>query len=229
MNNIVIGVIGILGIVIAYLIGRWLNNKFPSPFTIPILIATVVLVSILLLFGITYETFMIGGKWVNELLGPSVVALAYPLYLQRKLLKKYFLPIFSGVFIGALIGVVSGLLLAKWMNVDEFIVYSLVPKSVTTPVAMNIAESLGGVPPLAAVFVMIAGIGGAVLGPIVFRIFRIHKSVAKGVGLGSASHAIGTSTAMEHSQQAGAVSTVAMVLSAIIVSILTPILVGGLY
>src|SRR5690606_25776881 len=116
-----------------YLIGRWLNNKFPSPFTIPILIATIVLVSILLLFGISYETFMIGGKWVNELLGPSVVALAYPLYLQRKLLKKYFLPIFSGVFIGALIGVVSGLLLAKWMNVDEFIVYSLVPKSVTTP------------------------------------------------------------------------------------------------
>lgn len=225
MANFFIAFISIVGTIVAYLVGRWINRKFPSPFTIPILIATILVIVFLLLGKIPYETYMIGGQWINELLGPAVVALAYPLYMQRRLLWKYFLPIVSGVFVGAVVGILSGVFMAKALQVSDWIIYSITPKSVTTPVAMDIASSLDGVPPLAAVFVMIAGIGGAVIGPILFRYVRITRHVAKGVGFGSASHAIGTATAMEYNQLEGAVSTVAMVLSAIIVSILTPLLV----
>lgn len=225
MNDVLIGFLAIAATMIIFFFSQWLYKKFPYPFTLPILISTIIIVSGLLVFNISYNTYFIGGQWIDRFLGPAVVALAYPLYQQRKIVKQYMYPIFVGVLFGSMIGVCSGLLMGKWLGLDRLILLSLLPKSVTSPVAMDIASSIGGSHALAVAFVMMAGISGAVIGPTLFRSFGIHNEIAKGLGMGSASHAIGTAKSMEINIKTGAASTVAMVLSAIIVSIITPLFV----
>lgn len=215
----------VLGTIGAYLIGKWIYVRTKVSFLLPILSAAIIIIAVLLLFNISYETYMTGGKWIERLLGPAVVALAYPLYQNRHIVKKLAFPIVSGTLIGAIVGLSSGIYLARILGVEDIVIYSLAPKSVTTPVAMEVAESLGGEASIAAVFVMIAGIGGAMLSPYVFGLFKINTPIGRGIGLGSASHAIGTAKALEQSEMAGSISTVAMILSAIFVSILAPLLI----
>ncbi|MYL58772.1 LrgB family protein [Virgibacillus halodenitrificans] len=226
MSKFAIGVVAIVITIVVYFLAVKLHRKLDYPFTVPVLTSTVLIIILLLSFRIPYETYMVGGGWIEKLLGPAVVALAYPLYQQRETLKKLTAPILIGTSCGAIVGVSSGLLLAKWAGFEETIIYSLTPKSVTTPVAMAVTESLGGTTPLAAVFVMIAGIGGVLMSSAVFQLFRIKHPIGKGVGMGGASHAIGTASAMESSQLEGSVSTIAMIVSAVVVSLITPLLVS---
>ncbi|MET3505921.1 LrgB family protein [Halalkalibacter oceani] len=212
-----------------YIGAKELYRRFPYPFMLPVLVGTIILILLLLLFQISFETYYTGGQWLEKLLGPAVVALAYPLYKQMQMLRNYFWPIVVSVFLGALVGMTSGLLLTKWGGFDAELVYSIVPKSVTAPIAMDMATTLGGIAPLAAVLVMVAGVGGSVLAPYCFTWFHIKNDVSKGVAIGSASHAIGTAKAIENSEQEGAASSVAMTLSAIIVSVMGPMLVFLFY
>lgn len=207
-----------------YFLSKKLYQRFPTPVTIPLLIGTTLMIVILTVSGIPYETYMVGGKWIEQLLGPAVVALAFPLYKHRSVLKTYFFPLTVGVTFGAFLGVISGAQLSKLLGIEEMLIYSIMPKSVTTPVAMEVAQALGGIPALAAIFVMIAGIGGVVLGPFLLKLFNINHVIGKGVGLGSAAHAIGTSRALEYGELEGAISSVSMTLSAIIVSLLGPVM-----
>lgn len=224
MVKFFIGILGIAVTIASFIIATRINRKKPSPLTLPVLLATFSIVLLLLILKIPYETYMIGGEWIDKLLGPAVVALAYPLYIQREIIKQIAAPMIIGIFTGALVGITTGVLFAKLIGFDDMIIYSLSPKSVTTPVAMDIASSIGGIPPLAVVFVMIAGIGGGVMSSFVFKWTGITNYIGRGVGIGSASHAIGTAKAMENSRLEGSVATVAMVLSAIFVSILAPII-----
>lgn len=228
MINFLIGAAAIIATILIYIAAIKLYRRFPHPLMLPILTGTLTIIASLLVFDISYQTYSIGGQWIDRLLGPAVVALAYPMYKQWETLKTYYFPILAGVASGAIFGVGSGILLAKWANIDPLITYSLTPKSVTTPVAMDIADTIGGAPPLAAVFVMVAGIGGAVVGPFLFKWLRIESSLAKGIGMGTASHAIGTAKAMENSQEEGAVSSVAMTISAVVVSVITPLFIAVL-
>ncbi|WP_027955995.1 LrgB family protein [Halobacillus kuroshimensis] len=205
-----------------YLATLFVYRRHRRLYTTPVIVSTALIVIILLVFHLPYETYMTGGKWIDRLLGPAVVALAYPLYQFRDILKKMFVPIMTGTVIGAVVGIVSGLLLSKWAGFSDLIIHSIVPKSVTTPVAMSISESTGGVMPLTAVFVMIAGIGGLLIHPFVLKVSGLTHRIGRGVGMGSASHAIGTSASMERDTLEGSISTVAMVLSAVIVSIIAP-------
>ena len=222
MTNLYIGSIAIIGTIIIYILSAKIHDRFAKPFTIPMLISAVCIVFILLILDIPYATYMTGGRWINEFLGPAVVALAYPLYIQRHTIKKLFIPILSGIIAGAFIGVLSGVLLTKWAGFSDEIIATISTKSVTTPVSMAITESVGGIRPLAAILVMIAGISGAVLNELLFKLFNIHHYIARGIALGSASHAIGTATSMEKSLIQGSVSSIAMVISALTVSIITP-------
>lgn len=226
MNEYIIILFSIIGTSVAYIIGRWIYQRLYFPFFIPIVVASVFIIIFLISFNISYDTYMLGGNLISKLLGPAVVALAYPLYSQRALLKRLAIPIVVGTFVGAIIGIVTGVLFAKWLHFDKEIIYSLSPKSVTTPIAMEVAKSLGGHMSLAAVFVIIAGIAGAVLHRYIFKLFRLKSKVSRGVGMGSGSHAIGTAKALENSEVEGSASTVAMILSMIFVSLLTPVLVG---
>ncbi|MFS0864494.1 LrgB family protein [Fredinandcohnia sp. 179-A 10B2 NHS] len=216
----------IIGTVIIFFGMTKLYKLIPFPLLVPIATTTLVIIIGLLLFSIPYETYMLGGKWIDELLGPAVVALAYPLYHNRNALKAYFKPIFIGVIVGSTAGVLSGLYLAKLFSVSPVVLFSLAPKSVTSPVAMDIADVIGGVPALAAVYVMIAGIGGAMFGPILLKITKVDHYIGVGLGLGTASHGIGTAKALEMGTNEGAISSVAMILSAIYTAIILPVLVG---
>lgn len=226
MTELLTACLVIIGTYSIYWLSKKLHNRLGYTLTAPVFIASLCVIVVLLIFNISYETYMIGGKWINELLGPAVVALAYPLYQQRDTLKKLTGPILAGTSVGAVVGISTGVLLAKAVGFEETLIHSLTPKSVTTPVAMAVSETIGGVPTLAAIFVMIAGFGGVFLSSFVYRLFRIDHPIGRGVGIGSASHAIGTAKALESSLFEGSVSTIAMIVSAVIVSVATPSLVA---
>jgi predicted murein hydrolase (TIGR00659 family) len=226
--NLITGLLAVMLTVAVYYTARGIHRKFTSPLTIPIFLSTFFIIIILVILHVPYETYMTGGDWISQLLGPAVVALAYPLYLQRRTLIKMAAPLLIGITVGAVVGVASGLLLAKWAGFEEVILYSITTKSVTIPVAMAVTETLGGITSLAAVFVMIAGIGGVLMHKYVFQLFRLHSHIGRGIGLGSGSHAIGTAEAMEQSQLEGSISTIAMVISAVVVSLITPGLISWL-
>jgi predicted murein hydrolase (TIGR00659 family) len=199
--------------------------RFSYPILIPVLTTTVFVILLLLAFHISYDEYMIGGKWINSLLGPAVVALAYPLYKQREMLVKYSIPIIGGVFVGLFAGMISGLVFAEVFGIDRSLILSIVPKSITTPVAIQIATGLGGVPSMTVVFVMIAGFSGVILGPLLLKWIRIKSSLGKGIALGSASHALGTSKAFEYGELTVSMSSVSMTLSAVLGSVFGPIVV----
>lgn len=224
--NVITAISAITFTVVIYRLSLIIHRKLESPFTLPILISTVIIVGFLTIFRIPYEQYMIGGEVINQLLGPAVVALAYPLYIHRKIMLKLAAPLLIGTAAGAFIGVISGISMAKWAGFGPEILYAISAKSVTTPVAVVITKSLGGITSLAAVMVMIAGIGGAVMHKYVFRLFGIRSQLGRGMAMGSASHAIGTAEMMKDSPLEGSISTVAMVASAIIVSLITPELVS---
>ena len=220
--NVIIGISTVVLTILMYQIALRIHKKWPHPFTLPVLLSMIFIIAVLLIFGASYDQYMIGGGWINELLGPAVVALAYPLYIQRKTLVKLAAPLLIGTTAGAFVGVISGLLLTYWAGFSEEILYAISAKSVTTPVAVVITETLGGITSLAAIMVVIAGISGVIVHQYVFKLFGIHSELGRGLGMGSAAHAIGTAEVMKESQLAGSISTVAMVNSALVVSIITP-------
>ncbi|MBE4908323.1 LrgB family protein [Bacillus luteolus] len=199
-----------------------LYQKKPSPILVPIATTTLALILLLSLFNYSYEEYMTGGKWIDELLGPAVVALAFPLYQNRKLLKKYYIPIVAGVLSGSFISLLTGICMSIFIGLDKEIMLSILPKSVTSPVAMDIAGEIGGAPSLAAVYVMIAGIGGAVFGPSLLKRCGVTHYIGIGMGFGAAAHGIGTAKALEIGEREGAISSVSMILSAIFAAIFLP-------
>lgn len=200
-----------------------LYKQFPHPLLLPIITSTVVLIVCLSITHIPYKTYMLGGIWINQLLGPAVVALGYPLYKSRKTIMEHFLPILAGVFSGTCFALLSVLCAAYLFGIKGTLLASLLPKSVTTPIAIAISTELGGDPALTVTFVMIAGIFGAMAGPFILRLFRVKDPLGRGIGYGSASHAIGTSKAIEEDALTGAVSSIAMILCGLLTSILLPI------
>ncbi|HLQ73514.1 MAG TPA: LrgB family protein [Bacillota bacterium] len=228
MNEFILAPTIIVLTIILYLAINVLYQKFRTLFLLPVFITSVTIVTIILVGNISYDTYMIGGVWIDRLLGPAVVALAYPLYQQRETLKKLKGPILTGVLFGSVFGVVSGVLFVKILGFEDYIAMAVSPKSVTTPVAMAISESLGGSTTLTAVFVMFAGTGGPIISPYVMKLFRLDGDMGRGVGLGTASHGIGTSVAMEESQLQGSISTIAMIVSAVVVSLITPLILAVL-
>lgn len=199
-----------------YLLMNRLYLKYSFAFLLPLLTTTIVIIVILSVLQLSYETYMIGGKWVNHLLGPAVVALALPLYKQRKTLMGQLVPIVGGVVMGLVVGMVSGVLLAEVLGVSQNLILSIIPKSITTPVAIQVTTAIGGIPSMTIVFVLLAGLTGAVLGPTIFKWFRVTSQLGRGMAFGSASHAIGTSKAKEFDELTVSISSVAMTLSAIL-------------
>lgn len=218
-----------IGTIAIFAMMRMVYRRYKAPFLIPVLTTSICIVALLLSFNLSYDTYMKGGQYIDLLLGPAVVALAYPLYKQFDVLSKNMVPILSGVTVGAIIGMISGLLLAKMFGVDKQLILTLLPKSVTTPVAMEVADMLGGHASLTVVFVMIAGFTGVVIGPYVLKGLRVDSDLGQGIAFGSASHAIGTSKAFEYGLNTATVSSVAMTLCAIAVSIFAPWIVWLFY
>ncbi|WP_226670199.1 LrgB family protein [Metabacillus litoralis] len=207
-----------------YALMKKLYHHVKHPMLVPIFTSSFITVCTLLIMNISYTSYMNGGRWIDELLGPAVVALAIPLYDHRVLIKKNIVSIFISVFIGSFIGIISGITMSLLVGVNKELLYSIAPKSVTTPIAMEISELLGGTPAIAAVYVMVAGISGAMMGPYVLKKIKIRNSISRGIGFGTASHGIGTARALEMGSVEGAVSSISLTISAIFTSILCPII-----
>lgn len=199
-------------------------QRVPFPLLLPIVTSTLILIVMLTLSKISYSTYMVGGKWINQLLGPAVVALGYPLYKGRKTILTHFYPIVTGVLVGTGLAVFTILFSSFIFGIKGSLLASLLPKSVTTPIAIAVSSEIGGVPALTVTFVMIAGIFGALAGPYILNGFRVQDPVGRGIGYGSASHAIGTSKALEEHHLTGAMSSIAMILCGLLTSILLPLI-----
>ena len=205
-----------------FFLAKLLQKKTGLMLLNPILLTIAVLIVFLKLAGISYETYSEGGKLIEFWLKPAVVALGVPLYLQLETIKKQLLPILLSQLAGCFVGVASVVIIAKLMGASEEIIYSLAPKSVTTPIAMEVTQSLGGIPSLTAAVVVCVGLLGGILGFKTMRLMHVGNPMAQGLSMGTAAHAVGTSAAMDVSRKYGAFASLGLTLNGIFTALLTP-------
>lgn len=201
---------GITLSIAAFGVGVKLNRKLKSPVCNPLIIAIVLIVAVLLIFRIPYDSYNVGGEIINMFLAPATACLAVAIYTKIDILKQYWLPIIVGCAAGSAASMGSVYLLCRLFGLDESITASLLPKSVTTPIAVSIAGSAGGVVPITVVAVIFTGILGGIFAPLLIRIFRISDPIAAGLAIGASSHAVGTSKAIELGEVEGAMSGLAI-------------------
>ncbi len=193
------------------------------PLANPVLIAVAALVGLLWMTGTPYEKYFEGAQFVHFLLGPATVALAIPLYAHLNKLKRMALPLLATLLLGSLTAALSAVLVGSLLGASQATLLSLAPKSVTTPIAMGIAERLGGLPSLAAVLVMLTGILGAVGARSLYQMLGIHDPAVRGFALGIASHGIGTARAFQENEETGAFAALAMGLNGLATAMLLPL------
>ncbi|AMO84538.1 Holin-like protein CidB [Solibacillus isronensis B3W22] len=210
--------------VLLFILLNRLYLKVGNPFLLPILTATIITVIILLVFNIPYETYMEGGEWISKMLGPAVVALAFPLYNQRELIFKYKYSIITSIMVAMLAGLISVIALLLLFGASKDFILTSLPKSLTTPVAMQVSDIVGGIPPLTAVMVMVAGFTGAILGPVLFKLFKIDTAISRGVAMGSASHGVGLTKLKEYSEEDLSIGSLSMGLSAVVGAFIIPLI-----
>lgn len=209
---------------IAFEIGCFLYKKTNFPIFNPLLISMIIVIILLKVFNISIATYNKGGDLINFFLTPSTVILAVPLYKKLQLLKKNAVPIIIGILVGSSTGMFCIIIMCRIFLIPKNIDLSLIPKSVTTPIGMEVSRQLGGVPPITVAAIIITGIIGAVVGPVVFKALKIKDPIAKGIALGTSSHAIGTTKAIEMGEIEGAMSSLAIGVAGLLTVILAPIM-----
>lgn len=219
-----IAFICILLTVLVYYLSKQLYKKVRFAFLSPLLIAPCILSSMLVGFHIDYSDYDSGGRWLSNLLQPAVVGFAIPLYKFRKVMKKYAKIIAISMTAGVTIAIVSSGLFSHVVRLNDHYLLSLLPRSITTPIAMAVSVDIGGMPTMTAIFVIVTGISGMILGPMVIRYLHIQEKLAKGLLLGMGAHGAGTSKALEFGSEEGAAASLAMVLAAIFTLVFAPIL-----
>ncbi|UOQ44937.1 LrgB family protein [Halobacillus salinarum] len=207
-----------------YQLSKWGYRRVGHILLSPIFITPLFLIVLLLTADIPYAAYNEGGQWLSYLLGPATVAFAVPIYKHLPLLKKHRTVILVSLSIGSLAGLLTSMLYAAAFQLSGEVIRSLAPRSITTPVAMEVAESLGGIPTLTAVFVIITGITGSLTGPFIIRLLKIDHPLARGLMLGMSAHGIGTSRAFEIGEVEGTFSSLAMILGALITVVFALIL-----
>ncbi len=188
---------GIALSVLTFFIGVKIQKKTGLTVCNPLLIAVILTIGVLLIFDIPYEDYNVGGSVINMFLAPATACLAVSIYTKVQILKENWLPIAVGCTVGSLTSMSCVYLFCRLFRLDEAMTYSLLPKSVTTAIAIGVSESHGGIAPVTVVAVMITGIGGSIIAPAMIRFFRVKNPVEAGIAIGACSHAVGTSKAIE--------------------------------
>lgn len=207
--------------ILVFVLATIAYQKLKSPLVNPLLVSITSIILFLNLFHIPLDDYMQGGSVISLFLAPATVVLALSVYRQIQVLKRYYIPIVLGCLAGAVTAMTSAAFLCRAFGLDEALVSSMIPKSVTTPIAMEISRELGGIVPVTVAAVILTGILGAVFSPLMIRIFRIQNPVAAGVAIGASSHAVGTSRAIELGEVQGAMSGLSLCVSGIITVILS--------
>ncbi|GKX27605.1 membrane protein [Vallitalea longa] len=207
---------GILISIVMFEIGLYINKKTKLAIMHPLLISIGLIIGVLLIFDIPLDSYEKGGDMISYLLGPATVILAVPLYKQFHLFKQNKKPILIGIIVGVLTTITSVFALCKVFSYEQELLYTLIPKSITTPIGIEVANSIGGIPSITVVAIVLTGITGAIIAPIILKLFRINDKVAIGIAIGTSSHAVGTSKAMEMGEIEGAMSGLSIGLAGII-------------
>ena len=214
-----------------FFLSKLLQKKTGWVLLNPILVAIAMLICFLQFTGVSYETYSEAGSLVEFWLKPAVVALGVPLYQQLRMIKKQLMPILISQLAGCVVGLVSVTIIAKLMGASPEVIMSLAPKSVTTPIAMEVSNAVGGIPSLTAAVVIVVGLFGAICGFKLLQVGRVASPIAQGLSMGTASHAVGTSRAMEVSGKYGAYASLGLTLNGILTALLSPTILHilGLY
>ena len=212
-NSVYFGVVISL---LSYGLGTILKKKFTLAIFNPLLISIVFILIFLALFNIDYDVYNIGGKYISFLLTPATICLAVPLYEQFELLKKNFFAIILGITSGVVSSLFSIFLMAQVFELSHREYVTVLPKSITTAIGMGISEELGGVVPITVAVIVITGIIGNIFAEVICKIFRITNPIARGIAVGTSSHALGTAKAMEMGEVEGAMSSLSIVVSGIL-------------
>ena len=219
--------LGLFLTLLGYRLGLELQQRVPVAWKAvaqPVLVALVVIGTTLWALDISYDDYLVGGSIIGFFLGPATVALAVPLHRQAHHLGRMFLPMVVALPLGAVVGIVTGVLAVRVLGGDHLLELTMAPKSATTPVSLAVSTSIGGLPALTAVLAIVTGLISAVAAPAVLNLARIRDRRARGLAIGASSHGIGTSRALREHPTEGAFSGLAMGLTALLVSVLTPII-----
>lgn len=203
----------------------WLHRRAGRhPLLTPVLVTIVVVSALIRLFGIPYDEYFAAAQPIHLLLGPATVALALPLVRAGRNLHAAAVPVLVSVGCGCLLAIASSVLVARALGADRSLVLALAPRSVSTPVAIGLADTVGAAPALAAVLAVASGVAGAVLGPLLLSMSRIRDPRARGLAIGVSSHGIGTARALQESAETGGWSSAGMVLNALATTAVLPVL-----
>ena len=211
---------GITLTVAAYVLGMKIQKKSGLVICNGLVLAALMIIALLTAFHIPYEDYYVGGSIINMFLSPATVCVAMSIYAKRDVLKRNLLPVLVGCTVGAVTSVLSVWALCRAFGLDAALTASLLPKSVTTPIASAIAESHGGIVSITAVAVIFTGIVGNLCAPLMIRLFRVKDPVEAGLGIGACSHALGTAKALELGETEGAMSGIAIGLCGIVTTVL---------
>ncbi|QNL49767.1 LrgB family protein [Olivibacter sp. SDN3] len=223
MKNIFVSPAFSIAVTLAcYFFALKLHKRTMLFFLHPILVSIALLITLLTIFHVEYEQYEEGSRMLSYLLKPAVVALGVPLFRQLEKIKKQVLLIVISQLVGCVFGIISVVLTAWLMGATREVIFSIAPKSVTTPIAMEVSREIGGIPSLTACIVIIAGILGASSGYVIMKLFRIDNPIAQGLSMGTAAHAIGTAKSMDISPTFGAFSSLGLIINGILTALLAP-------
>ncbi|PTE69669.1 holin [Staphylococcus devriesei] len=218
-------VLMILLTVVMYIVARKLQQKYDNPLLNPALVGSIGVIIVLLLTHQNYHDYMVGGKWINHLLNATVVCLAYPLYKNRHKIFGNLSIIFSSVMAGVILNFVLVFTSLKLLGYSEETIVTILPRSITAAVGIEVSHELGGTDTITVLFIITTGLIGSMMGSLLLKVGNFQTSIARGLTYGNASHAFGTAKALEHDIESGAFSSIGMILTAVISSILIPIMI----
>ncbi|WP_163470174.1 LrgB family protein [Fusobacterium sp. IOR10] len=216
---------GIIITIFAFNLGLYILKKSNLAILNPLLIGTIIIMSVISYFEIPLDYYKKGGDMMSFFLAPATIALALPLYRQLNKLKMYYIPILIGGIVGACSAILSVIFIGKLLGLNNVILKSFVPKSITTPLGIELSQVLGGIPAITIFAIIVTGITGNILAPVMCKIFRIKHPIAKGLGIGISSHAVGTAKALEMGEVEGGMSSLSIVIAGILTFIIAPFLI----
>lgn len=212
-----------------YLLAIFIQKKLKIAILHPALVSSIAIICVLLILGYDYDGYMVGGHWIYDFLNCTVVCLAYPLYLYRDMIVKHFRVILTSVLVGILTNIVLVFTTLKILGYSKEMIASLLPRSITAAVGIQVSEQIGGVDTLTVLFIMLTGLIGSMLGHYLVRLANFQTSIAKGLTFGNASHAIGTAKILETDIESAAFSSIGMILTALLSSVILPLFILFIY
>ncbi|NNH26003.1 LrgB family protein [Acinetobacter terrestris] len=217
-----IAILCFIGTFIGYILSKKLHTKYPYMLLAPGIFVPFIIMLLMVIFNISYDTYMIENKWIVWMLGPATIAFAIPIYEYRKVIKEHVLSISLGIVVGMIAGVISAFYLAKLFSFDQETTYSLMARSISTPFAMELTSNIGGSVELVILFTMITGIAGVAMADMILLALKLNSRFAQGAALGNSAHGFGTSKAFMRHREEGVVACLTMVLAGVFMVLLGP-------